>query len=356
MMKVPRSESWSRIMVLAVIFLYAAPENLRAESAEDLYKKAFQHSLEGNSGKAIDAYQRALRIKPDFAEAHHGLAVLYFETGEGVRAIDHFRTAETHYRNRTDPQARKNLPIVRKNLEKAYRKLELAPEDFEEIPTASSQGKWQFSGVGFLIGESGYLLTPYHGVKDAENIRIRFPDSQTFPVETVRHFIVYDLSVLKLNKTSAFPKTVLWFGDSSRLGEGDPVFAVDFNKLLQPGELVRAGTIQGLDAFEGDDKILRINLRIKKEHSGGPLFNESGEVVGMTFSHHYAEKNFTLMRYVDESTSFAVKSSYLSRVMSDIIKAPKNPSQNKPGEAGRGMPLKLSGEAAKNFVFVEIIN
>ena len=74
----------------------------------------------------------------------------------------------------------------------------------------------------------------------------------------------------------------------------------------------------------------------------------------------FSQRPFTAaphaQRFFPAASIFTVKSSYLSRVMSDIIKAPKNPGPNQQGGAEGGMPLKLSGEAAKNFVFVEIIN
>ena len=46
--------------------------------------------LRGRTRQAIASYKQALLRKPDFAEAHHNLAVLYVERGERSLALDHY--------------------------------------------------------------------------------------------------------------------------------------------------------------------------------------------------------------------------------------------------------------------------
>jgi tetratricopeptide (TPR) repeat protein len=45
---------------------------------------------EGRTRQAIACYEQALLSKPDFAEAHHNLAVLYVQRGKRSLALDHY--------------------------------------------------------------------------------------------------------------------------------------------------------------------------------------------------------------------------------------------------------------------------
>ena len=57
--------------------------NSSAKTAEDWYREGFELSLEGRQERAAQSYLQALTLKPDWAEAHHALAVLYFRSGQG---------------------------------------------------------------------------------------------------------------------------------------------------------------------------------------------------------------------------------------------------------------------------------
>ncbi len=214
-----------------------------ANTAADLYRKGFDLSVDGKSEASQQAYLQALEIKPDFAEAHHALGVLYFSKGQGVEAIDHFRKAEKHYQNRKDEKAKKNLTIVRRNLEKAYKELGLTPEDFGIGIQLHADPGWQTTGVGFQIGNIGQVITPYHVLGDAKKFRARFMDGTTAPLELVKEFVIYNIAVLKLTHPESRSSRILFFGDDSHLEVGDPVYAVDFSKLPHPDTPLFQGTI-----------------------------------------------------------------------------------------------------------------
>lgn len=120
------------LAALCAVCLTVTQDMAHAQSAEEWYRQAFD-KVDNEPQEAIRAYIRALELKPQWAEAHHALAVLYFQTDDGVRAIDQLRKAELYYRQRTDVQAARNLVIVRNNLKRAYQKLQLDPQDFDPL-------------------------------------------------------------------------------------------------------------------------------------------------------------------------------------------------------------------------------
>ena len=242
------------------ILIWGSSTNIsEANPAEILYKQGFSLSIEGKTQRAIQAYLKALEIKPDYAETHHSLGVLYFEAGSGAKAIDHFKKAELFYKNRNDKKANFNLTIVRNNLDKAYKKLGLNPDDFRFDTFLLTEGEWKPSGVGFLIGKQGHLFTSASSIKGANKIRIRFPNGQTTPAKLVREFIVYKIAILKLIDpvSVTYP---LAFEDNPHFKEGNSVYAMDFSKLTEINQALSKGKILKENALENSDKIIQLNL------------------------------------------------------------------------------------------------
>ncbi|MGB2938541.1 MAG: tetratricopeptide repeat protein, partial [Phycisphaerae bacterium] len=54
---------------------------------------AYLHSALGNHELAVEAYQAAIRLKPDFAEAYGGLGAVYIPMCRPAEAVEAFKTA-----------------------------------------------------------------------------------------------------------------------------------------------------------------------------------------------------------------------------------------------------------------------
>ena len=306
----------------------------------------------------MQSYLQALALKPDWAEAHHGLAVLYFRSGQGPQSIDHFRKAENLYRERTDPQGKRNLGIIQKNLTRAYAALNLDPKDFDRMEMSLvpvGEREWLRLGLGFLVGREGYLLGPDQGLQDAKVIRVRFADDTWVPATLVRSFNVYGIAVLKMETTSAPSKSGLLLGDFSRLARGDPLYSLDLSQRTPPA--FDEGALLRLSPLENDENFFQVDLFVDEDEIGGPLFNRRGEVVGMMFSQNHIKKNFARLKDFPGRTGFGVKSSYLRGILStlpgsaDWAKKPDNPGERPLS----GLPLQFSEKARKNLVTIEIL-
>ena len=344
---------WGFVLLFWTISINASEGN----PGEVLYKQGFSLSIEGKTQSAIQAYLKALKIKPGSAEVHHSLGVLYFEVGSGAKAIDHFKKAELFYKNRKDKKANFNLTIVKNNLEKAYKKLGLNPDDFRFETLLSTEGAWKPSGVGFLIGKQGYLFTSASSIKGANKIRIRFPNGQTTTAKLVREFIVYKVAILKLIDpvSVAYP---LAFEDNPNFKEGNSVYAMDFSKLTETNQALSKGKILKENALENSDKIIQLNLGLKKVGNGGPLFNKNGKLIGLTLSKPLAQKSFSYLKDSPENASFAIKSPYLKMILAGLIDFKKQ-DNDQPREANINSGInvnKISKEVINNFIFLETYN
>ena len=327
-----------------------------ANQPNDLNKKAFNFLVQGKLNVAIQTYLKVLKIKPDSAETHHYLGLLYFQVGMGAKAINHFHKAKLLYKSRTDQKSNSNLSIIKNNLEKAYKELALNPEDFSVETLAPATQGWKPSGIGFFIGKQGYLLTTASSTQGGEKFRIRFSNGKTEPVILVRELIVYKISILKIINTKKYFLKSLEFENNPHFEKGNTVYTMDFSKLQNPNPSMYKGVIVKENALENSDKMVQLDLTLAENRNGGPLFNKSGNVIGLLLGKSIAEKSFSYLKNTSENSSFAVKSSYLKKIM------PQPPNKTNKGmtmnlNLHSGINVKnISKAAINNFVFLDIFN
>ena len=143
-------------------------------------------------------------------------------------------------------------------------------------------------GSGFLINDRGFVITNFHVIERETHITITlFKESnngfekkiyKSVRIAAVNPFL--DLALLKIEpkEETVFPFVPL--GSSSNVIVGQSCFAVGNPLGLE--RTMSDGAITTISrAFEGLVYI-QTNADINPGNSGGPLFNMSGEVIGVT--------------------------------------------------------------------------
>lgn len=138
----------------------------------------------------------------------------------------------------------------------------------------------QSLGSGFIIDESGIIITNNHVIEGADEIEVNLSDGTKLKAELVGRDTKVDLAVLKVKPTK--PLKAVKFGNSDKIRIGDWVLAI--GNPFGLGETVTLGIIsaKNRDIHAGPyDNFLQTDAAINKGNSGGPLFNMAGEVVGI---------------------------------------------------------------------------
>ena len=139
-------------------------------------------------------------------------------------------------------------------------------------------------GSGFLISNDGKVLTAAHVVQAADKIEVEFIDGQTVPAKVIASLPRADVAVLKLDWTpsNAVPAKL---GNSDKMQLGDDVFVIGapygISHSLSVGHV--SARRKAPVSFGGPLRLelLQTDAAINRGNSGGPLFNMSGEVVGI---------------------------------------------------------------------------
>jgi len=135
-------------------------------------------------------------------------------------------------------------------------------------------------GSGFIVDPSGHIVTNNHVIANAEQITVTLSDDTTLQAEVIGRDAVTDLALLKVEPKALLP-AASW-GDSTKARVGDWVLAI--GNPFGLGGTVTSGIISATarDIHSGPyDDFLQTDASINRGNSGGPMFNLSGEVIGI---------------------------------------------------------------------------
>ena len=150
-----------------------------------------------------------------------------------------------------------------------------------QLPEASNAPRGRrFLGSGFIIDPSGVIVTNRHVIEGATNILVTLQDNTLLRATLLAQADQLDVALLKVTPDSPLPS--LRFGDSDAVRVADRVLAIG-NPLGLGGSVTR-GIVSALNRDIRDtpfDDYIQTDAAINHGNSGGPLFNERGEVIGM---------------------------------------------------------------------------
>ena len=138
----------------------------------------------------------------------------------------------------------------------------------------------QSLGSGFVIDESGIIVTNNHVIEGADEITANFNDGTKLKATLVGTDEKTDIAVLKVEPVK--PLRAIPFGDSEKLRVGDWVMAI--GNPFGLGGTVTVGIVsaRNRDINSGPyDNFIQTDASINRGNSGGPLFNMDGEVIGI---------------------------------------------------------------------------
>ena len=165
------------------------------------------------------------------------------------------------------------------------------------VSIAVATDKGEALGSGVIFDKEGHIITNNHVVAGASKIQVTLADGRVYDAETTGTDPATDLAVIQL-KNAPDNLTVAQLGDSDKLATGQDVMAI--GNPLGLSSTVTTGIISALDRpvvnSQNEDgsggsassavytNAIQIDAAINPGNSGGPLFDEKGQVIGITSS------------------------------------------------------------------------
>ena len=184
----------------------------------------------------------------------------------------------------------------------------------------TSKSKFKGNGSGFLVNNQGIIATNYHVIEGAKEIYVE-SNKKDYKCSIVAIDKINDLAILKIQNFNTNP---IKYTISSITSEtGSSIFALGFPyalSLLGNEIKLTDGLISSTSGYQNDVTTYQISVPVQPGNSGGPLFDENGNVIGIVSS------KFTL----GDNVSYAIKSNYLLKLLTknNIIINKKNSISN----------------------------
>jgi hypothetical protein len=215
---------------------------------------------------------------------------------------------------------RKGIPAIAKSANGAVVSIIMSDKDGHPIA----------QGSGFIVSSDGRIVTNYHVIQSGSSAVVKLPDGALFRVDGILAFDkARDVAVVKAHG-EAFRTVAL--GDSDRVQVGEEVVAIGNPLSLE--STVSSGIVSGLRTVkEEGGKFLQMTAPISPGSSGGPLFNMSGEVVGI----------ITLYIKGGENLNFAIPINDAKRLLLADAEIHDFPNEDEPDTPDEDAPSSVGG-------------
>jgi S1-C subfamily serine protease len=191
-------------------------------------------------------------------------------------------------------------------------------DPFGGNPFFPQEQRQQSLGSGFVVDKAGHIVTNYHVVEGARQVRVSFSNGSSMKATVVGTDPSSDLAVLEVDASSR-ALTPLPFGNSDEIEVGDPVVAIGNPFGLD--RTVTAGIVSAIQraitAPNGYtiDHVIQTDAAINHGNSGGPLLNGAGQVIGVN-----SQIETGSVRSGNVGVGFAIPSNTVKTVMAQLIR------------------------------------
>jgi serine protease Do len=149
-------------------------------------------------------------------------------------------------------------------------------------------------GSGFIYAQDEkyqYIITNHHVIDEATTYKAISYTGQVKSAVVLGSDSIFDIAVVRTSifkdtKVSKFPNDDLTLIENPYLG--DEVYAMGNPGSLDNRGTITKGIVAGVDrnalrssSFENADFAIQLDITLNPGNSGGPLFNMSGEVIGI---------------------------------------------------------------------------
>ncbi|MER8709583.1 DegQ family serine endoprotease [Mesorhizobium sp. M0323] len=152
---------------------------------------------------------------------------------------------------------------------------------FEEFFGRSQPRAQSSLGSGVLVDPTGVVVTNFHVVKNADQVKVATADGREFDSKVLLKDETLDLAVLKISSDKPFP--VIAIGDSDALEVGDLVLAI--GNPFGVGQTTTSGIISAVArshiGVSDSSFFIQTDAAINPGNSGGALVNMGGQLIGI---------------------------------------------------------------------------
>ncbi|PSO30619.1 S1C family serine protease [Bradyrhizobium sp. MOS002] len=197
-------------------------------------------------------------------------------------------------------------------------KPQAAPD--KQTPPAGSKPARAKSGTGFVVSASGHVVTNNHVIDGCVgDIKGNLTGDASMVLRVVSSDANNDLALLQAPSTATFKDYARIRDRSIRSGDSVVVIGFPFHGLLTSDFTVTTGIVSSLSGLRNDTRFLQISAPVQPGNSGGPLFDTTGQIVGVVTAKIPALRIAAATGNIPENINFAIKTGALRDFLDNSV-------------------------------------
>lgn len=203
--------------------------------------------------------------------------------------------------------------------------------DNNQSPSHTTSTKW--SGTGFFLSKNGYIITNHHVIDGAKTIKVTSINGNHNTSYNARIEVSdkqNDLAIIKITDYFTAPSIPYTFKFlQSNIGENCWVLGYPLTQTMGEDIKLTNGIISSKSGFDGNIAQYQFSAPIQPGNSGGPVFDNNGNLIGVVQAKHGAAEN----------AGYAVKASYVRNLIDMLPTSITLPQTNQ--LAGKTLPQQV---------------
>ncbi|HKE12454.1 MAG TPA: serine protease [Myxococcota bacterium] len=216
--------------------------------------------------------------------------------------------------------------------------------------TSETAAREPLTGTAFFVTRDGKLVTNHHVVAGAGKIEVALNEEEVLEARLLHDDPINDLAILEVDAVRA----PLRLRSEHGLAKGDAVFTLGFPvpDLQGPEAKVTFGHVNALSGIAGDPRYVQIDVPTQPGNSGGPLFNQRGEVVGVVSATLDPRQTMNTAGYIPQNVNYALKGEVVYAMLRENLPALPPPTHARRGAAPAVQELVTRAEESVVRVIV----
>ncbi|MCJ9700998.1 S1C family serine protease [Bradyrhizobium sp. SHOUNA76] len=187
-------------------------------------------------------------------------------------------------------------------------------------PPAGSKTARAKSGTGFVVSANGHIVTNNHVIDGCVgDIKGNLTGEASMVLRVVSSDANNDLALLQAPSTTTFKDFARIRDPSIRSGDSVIAIGFPFHGLLSSDFTVTTGIVSSLSGMRNDSRFLQISAPVQPGNSGGPLFDATGQVVGVVTGKIPALRIAAATGNIPENINFAIKTGVLRDFLDNSV-------------------------------------
>lgn len=193
-----------------------------------------------------------------------------------------------------------------------------ATAEKQAAPPASKSAKSK-SGTGFVVSANGHVVTNHHVIDGCSDLKGNLTGEAAMALRVVSSDATNDLALLQAPSTATFKEFARIRDRSIRSGDSVVAIGFPYRGLLSSDFTVTTGIVSSLSGMRNDSRFLQISAPVQPGNSGGPLFDTTGQIVGVVTGKLDNLRIAVATGNIPENINFAIKTGALRDFLDNSV-------------------------------------